>query len=489
MRPASSDPSGELLAARCARRWLALALAVLVVAGLFALAVVLGRMPPFDRFVRDPLFFKRCLVVHVNLALVAWFYSFAAALLFALPGGRPGWLARHSPGLGGAGVLLMLVAAGLPGTEPLLSNYIPVIDHWLFNAGQLAFGAGVLASLLDRRLLVRGEATRGFLAIPDAARPGLRATAAALLLAALCFGAAWWRVPAGLAPDARYELLAWGGGHVLQLACTLAMLSAWLILLESALGRSPVRPRAAALLFAAMLLPWTLAPLLALQGAWSASYRTGFTQLMQWAIFPGVLAFLVLCGGALARAVRQADAGARVLADPRISAFVVSGGLTVLGFALGAGIRGSNTMVPAHYHASIGGVTVAFMALAYLMLRAFGFAIPTPRLRLAATWQPVVYGVGQMVFAAGFALAGAYGMSRKAYGAEQAARGAAETVGLVVMGAGGLVAIAGGLLFIGVVIAIWRRGFMTRPDMRLVDEAGRYRWTRAIRATGIRSRS
>ena len=84
----------------------------------------------------------------------------------------------------------------------------------------------------------------------------------------------------------------------------------------------------------------------------------------------------------------------RPLADPRISAFAVSAGLTVLGFGLGAAIRGSNTMVPAHYHASVGGVTVAFMAATYLLLPAFRFAIPTLRLRRAAAWQPALYGVG-----------------------------------------------------------------------------------------------
>ena len=115
--------------------------------------------------------------------------------------------------------------------------------------------------------------------------------------------------------------------------------------------------------------------------------------------------------------------------------------LTLLGFALGAGIRGSNTMIPAHYHASIGGITAAFMTVTYLMLRAFGFSIPTRRLRRAAAWQPVTYGVGQMVFASGFALAGIYGMSRKAYGAEQAGRGLGESIGLGVMGIGGLIAV------------------------------------------------
>jgi cell division protein FtsX len=67
-------------------------------------------------------------------------------------------------------------------------------------------------------------------------------------------------------------------------------------------------------------------------------------------------------------------------------------------------------------------------------------------------------------------------MSRKAYGAEQAARGFAETVGLAIMGVGGFLAIAGGLLFIGVVIAIWRRGVVTHPKVDLAEGSWRYRW-------------
>jgi hypothetical protein len=484
MQPAPSDLRYAAPETRSAQAWLGLALGVLVVAGVFAAMVVIGRMPPFDRFVTDPLFFKRCLVVHVNLALVAWFYSFIAVLLGLLPGrGESGRLARRAPQLAVAGVAGMLVAAALPGARPVLSNYIPMIDHPLFSLGQLVFAAAVLLGVSDRRLWTAAPAEPAVLALPAAARIGLRATAAALWLAALTFAISFAHLPPGVAPEVRFELLVWGGGHVLQLACTLAMLSAWVLLLEPSLGRSPVSGRAAGWLCAALVLPWLSAPLLALAGTWSASYREGFTHFMQWSIFPGVLVFLGLCLRAL-RGARAAGARAPRLADPGVVAFAVSAALTVLGFALGAAIRGSNTMVPAHYHASIGGVTVAFMAVAYRLLPAFGFPIATRGLRRATAWQPVVYGVGQMVFAAGFGLAGAHGMSRKAYGAEQAARGAAETIGLVVMGVGGFAAIAGGLLFLGLVFVIWRRA----PGARAAAAAWRNRWTREIPTASIRSR-
>jgi heme/copper-type cytochrome/quinol oxidase subunit 1 len=172
-----------------------------------------------------------------------------------------------------------------------------------------------------------------------------------------------------------------------------------------------------------------------------------------------------------------------------VCAFLVSASLTVLGFGLGAAIRGSNTMVPAHYHASIGGVTVAFMAMTYLLLGAFGYSIPSARLQRGAAWQPLVYGVGQMIFAAGFGLAGAYGMARKAYGAEQAARSTAETIGLAIMGTGGLLAIVGGLMFIGLVIAIMRRDRLPQGDLQPTERTWRYEWVQEIRTTSIRSRS
>jgi hypothetical protein len=213
-----------------------------------------------------------------------------------------------------------------------------------------------------------------------------------------------------------------------------------------------------------MIAPWLASPLLALLGPGSASYRDGFTSLMRWGIFPVLGLFLLACARAIGEELRAGRVRVSVFVDPRLSGFVASATLTLLGFALGAAIRGSNTMIPAHYHASIGGVTAAFMTITYPLLRALGFSIPTRRLRRAAAWQPATYAIGQLIFASGFAVAGVYGMSRKAYGAEQGARGLGESIGLGVMGVGGLIAVAGGLLFLGAVAAIWRHG--SEPRIR-----------------------
>jgi len=451
--PSRSDPG-----LRAARRWLGLALGVLVAAGICALAVVVGRMPPFDRFVTDPLFFRRCLAAHVNFALVVWFYAFVSALLAQLPAVRAhGRLTLHAAHLAWAGVALMLVGAVAPGASAVLSNYVPTIDHPLFQAGQIAFALGVLASALDPRVFARGEAGVASARLPEAAAIGLRFAAFGLALAATSFALALRGMPPGLEPEAHYELLFWGAGHVLQLVSAIAMVVVWLMLLTPLLGRSPVSPGAARALFAAMLGPWLLSPALTLGGSFTPAYRAGHTWLMQWSIAPVVSIFLVLCALAVRSAWREGRIGARSLLDPRLGGFAVSAGLTLLGFGLGAAIRGSNTMVPAHYHASVGGVTVAFMAVAPGLLRALGVFDTDRRLRRLVAVQPLLYGAGMALFAAGFALAGAHGMGRKVYGAEQAARGLAESIGLTVMGVGGFVAAAGGLLFLGVVAVAWRR--------------------------------
>lgn len=469
--PAERVRHGVAPEATSAGRWLGLAIGSLVLAGILSLLLVVARMPPFDRLVTDPLFFRRCLVVHVDLSIVVWFFAFAAALLFALPArGASGRVARASAFVSASGVTLMVLAAGASGSRPVLSNYVPMIDHPVFSVGLIAFGVGVVASFLDTRLLPGSRGGGTFLSVPDAAVPGLRATAIALLLAALTFAASWATRPDGLVADTLFELANWGGGHVLQLATTCAMLSVWLILLAGALGHSPISRRVASALFALLVLPWLAAPVLAARGIQDAGVHDAFTSLMRFAIFPVVAVFIVLCARAVIREKPRRD--------PRVLAFAVSATLAVAGAVLGALIRGSTTMVPAHYHASIGAVTVAFMGVTYPMLEGLGYGFSSSRMQRAARVQPAIYGVGQMVFAIGFGFAGAHGMARKAYGHEQQARSAAETAGMVVMGLGGLVAIAGGLLFLTIVIAAWRA--RRRADVERDHPTWRLPWSKSV---------
>jgi hypothetical protein len=467
------------LDAESARWWLALAVGSLVIAGLLSLLLVVGRLPVLHELFTDPLFFRRALVVHVDLALGVWFYAFVAALFFAVPARGPSNpISRGAALFAAAGVVLLLIAAGVPGAEPVLANYVPVIDHPLYASGLILIAIGLGATFLDGRLLPRGEGERSWLSIPDAARVGLRAAALAVLLALVTFAAAAISTPADLPIDSRAELIVWGGGHVLQFASTAAMLAVWTILLTRATGVAPVSRATAAVLFGALVLPLLAAPLLAIRGTTDVAYHAGFTWLMRWAIFPVVLVYLVLCVRSVLRARRVGAVPRSPLSDWRVAAFATSAVMTLAGFLIGAMIRGSSTTVPAHYHASIGAVTAAFMAVAYPMVEALGMPVLRGRLGRAVRWQPVLFGAGQLVFAVGFGLAGVHGQARKAYATEQVIRSTAEWIGLGVMGVGGLIAVAGGVLFLVAVIRAW----LARPARAL--EPGGAAW----RPTSIQSR-
>jgi heme/copper-type cytochrome/quinol oxidase subunit 1 len=149
-----------------------------------------------------------------------------------------------------------------------------------------------------------------------------------------------------------------------------------------------------------------------------------------------------------------------------VLAFLASGGLTLTGFVLGALIRGSSTLVPAHYHANIGAVTCAFMAVTPLVFAGLGARPVVGRVGRAMRWQPVLYGLGQFVFASGFALAGAHGQARKTYATEQHMRSALEWFGLTVMGVGGLVAVAAGVLFLTWALRAWGGSFFHSQTRR-----------------------
>lgn len=440
---------------RVVRRWLALSVGALITAGVFSIGLVIGRMPPFSDWVSDPQFFKRALVIHVDLALIVWFYAFIVGLFCLLPRSPLGRKIAHTASaISGVGVLLMIGSAGMKNAEPVLANYVPVVDHPLFLGGLGVFAAGCVLAIVSGLVGTRTASDEpAVLDLPEAATVGLKTTALLFLVACTTFLAAWAATPASLATLSFYELVFWGGGHVLQVAAEAAMLSVWVILLSGLLGRPLMTKRTAALLFGLLAAPHFIAPLLTIEGTQTALYHAGSTRLMQFGIFPAVLLFVGVSLRALYQGFKSGALGRKTLIDPRFVGFATSVGLTLLGFALGAMIRGSNTMIPAHYHAVIGAVTVSFMTVALLLLEPIGLRLPQGRWTRAARLQPVMFGVGQLLFAVGFAWAGSHGMARKTYASEQTIRGLGDWLGLLTMGIGGIIAVVGGLLFLGLLAA------------------------------------
>jgi heme/copper-type cytochrome/quinol oxidase subunit 1 len=133
-------------------------------------------------------------------------------------------------------------------------------------------------------------------------------------------------------------------------------------------------------------------------------------------------------------------------------------GLFATGGVIGFLIEGVNVVIPAHYHGSIVGVTLAFMGLSYYFLPQFGYGKPDLK---QAHWQPYIYGGGQLLHILGLAWSGGYGVQRKTAGAEQGLDRLPEIAGMGMMGLGGLISIVGGALFLWIVIKVLIAGKTT----------------------------
>ncbi|HTO46628.1 MAG TPA: cbb3-type cytochrome c oxidase subunit I [Burkholderiales bacterium] len=422
--------------------WLALGLAALIASGIFSLLLVAARAPFLAPLFPVADFFHVALVVHVDLSVLVWFAA-CAGLVWTVSGApRFASLGWASLAFAVVGTMLMSVAPFLGRGQPVMSNYVPVLDDPLFLAGLVVFGLG-FAGVTLRALAGPARVGRALDGV-DAQRFGLNAAAVSAAIAAAAFAWSWLALPDRLAGERYYELLFWGGGHVLQFTWTLLMLVAWLWLATLAGLRPPLGPRVATLLFGVALAAVFATPAIYL--AWpvtSIEHRQLFTWLMR---FGGGLAILPLGLAVVAGLVRAGPGGAET--RPLRAALWASLGLFAAGGAIGFVIQGSDVRVPAHYHGSIVGVTLALMGLAYALVPRLGLGRPPAKL---ATLQPFLYGGGQLLHIMGLMWSGGYGVQRKVAGGAQVLRTTQEVIGMGVMGIGGLIAVIGGVLFVVVI--------------------------------------
>jgi len=422
--------------------WLLLGLAALVASGIFSLLLVAARTPFLAPLFPAADFFRVALVVHVDLSVLVWFAA-CAGLVWTVSGTlRFAPLGWASLAFAAVGTALISAAPFFGRGQPVMSNYVPVLDDPLFLAGLVVLGLG-FAGVTLRALVAPARVGRALAGV-DAQRFGLNAAAVSAAIALAAFAWSWLALPDQLAGERYYELLFWGGGHVLQFTWTLLMLVAWLWLATLAGLRLPLGPRVAALLFGVALAAVFATPAIYL--AWpvtSIEHRQLLTWLMR---FGGGLAILPLGLALVVGLVRAGPAGAE--ARPLRAALWASLGLFAAGGAIGFLIQGSNVRVPAHYHGSIVGVTLALMGLAYALVPRLGLGRPSIKL---ATLQPLLYGGGQLLHIAGLMWSGGYGVQRKVAGGAQVLRTTQEVMGMGIMGIGGLIAVIGGVLFVAVI--------------------------------------
>lgn len=397
------------------RGWLILATSAIAVGGIFSILLVLSRTPFFQSIIPFKDFFHTALIVHVNLSVLVWSLSIGAVLWASISENIIPFIGKTAIGVAVTGTILITLSAFTGNANPLLNNYIPVLQTPLFFLGLSLFAAGIILQMLDMFLSIKKDKSFEIIS-----------TGIISLTALLCFIAASKSLifAEEYSLETYYESLFWGGGHILQFVYTQTMLICWLVL-----GRKNDN-KSLFLLGAILCLPTPL--IYYYYDASSPEIHNFFTKHM---IYLGGIAPIIALLFILPTIFKN-----------KIShSLIVSLILFFSGGLLGFMISGANVTIPAHYHGSIVGYTLAFMGLVYYLLPKLGFGETNEKLAII---QPWLYGTGQLMHITGLAWSGGYGAIRKTPGAELAIE---AKIGMALMGTGGLIAIIGGLLFVVIV--------------------------------------
>ena len=444
-------PVPDSNARRLSTGWLLLGLSALVIGGLYTILIVLSRTPFFQEIIPWTDFFHTALVVHVNLTVLVWFLAFAGVLWSYNSsdiGRSGGWLALI---LASLGTLIIVLSPFTGESHPLMNNYVPVLQNNVFFIGLGVFGGGFCLLVIrscftsfDSDNQTSGETSLRF---------GLFVAVVASLFALGALLLSYLGIDQGFEGLAYYDRLFWGSGHIIQFSHTQLMLVAWLWLASVSGARLRISPRAALFLFLLGLQPVLAAPIIYLVfDVSSGDHLFWFIQLMKYG---GAIAAVPI-GMAILLAIVERWRPAPGFEIER-NALIFSVLLFGVGGSIGFMISGSTVTVPAHYHGSIVGITIAFMGLSYYLLPQLGFNKVSGRI---ARWQPGIYGSGQLMHIIGLAWSGGYNVARKSTDAE---RGFEQVAGMGLMGFGGLVSIIGGIIFLVLMYLSLKSGRSSKP--------------------------
>ncbi len=422
--------------------WLILALASLVIGGLFVILVVLSRTPGIQDIIPWVNFFKIALVVHVDMTVLVWFLAFASVLWSLNKNGSAGMSGWLPISFAGAGMLGIAISPFLGAGDPIMNNNVPVLQDPLFFTSLGLFGLGftlqVLSGLFSSRPV--GKYMDGSASL----RFGLYIALVPALLAVMSVAWSYNLIPANIEGEQYFELLFWGGGHVLQFTHTQLMMIAWLWLASISGVVIQASPRVLVILFVLGMAPVLLTPLIYLAYPIESPYHANsFGLMMRYGGGLSVLPIGLMLLYSIAKSV-QPDDNHKAERTALFYSILLFGMGGIIGFM----ISGSDVRIPAHYHGSIVGVTLAFMGVTYYLLPRLGFC------KLEGKWaqrQPAIYGVGQLIWVVAMAYTGGHGVQRKTAGAEQVLKTMSEQVAMGIMGFGGIIAITGGIIYLVVV--------------------------------------
>ena len=449
--------------------WLKNGIWALALAGLYSIVLVILRTPQLSQMISDKSIFKSSLIIHVNLSVLAWLLSITCVIWSY--GSKRLYFGNILNKLALFGIVLMAISPVIGQSTPIMNNYVPILENVLFIIGLSLFGSAILYF----SILVLVNSFHDLVATEEKftaqVLPIVKLTSSLMYITVWgCFTLSYKEVMAlsNIFPmeiDYYYELLFWSGGHLLQFIYTQIVMFVWLVLAELWIGKNLAYYKA----YRALFIINFILSLFVFYGHLvyqmpEYEFTAFFTKHMQY------------CGGiapTLLMAVLIIDIFKFTSIKKHLSfvaiAFMSSALVFFAGGLIGILISGINLSIPAHYHGSIVGISIAFLGFAYIFCfhdlvtipaqtlsrKLFTFS-PSPKQSIVGDnslcsyckWpniQLVIITFGQLLHIAGLALAGGYGILRKNPDGEIAL---AAKFYMGMLGGGGLIAIIGGLMFV-----------------------------------------
>ncbi len=420
------------------KKWLILAVSALAGAGIYSLPPVLLRSPALkDRLPVEEIF-ASTLVVHVDLSVLVWMLAIGGMLWSTVYQEKLNTYYKAAFYAAVMGTLLIALSPIIGQPNPLKNNYIPVLQNPFFFIGLGLFASGILTQIA----ITMASYVSLF---NNPISYGLYVTAVSAVLAMICFIIAAQQAPEFKHDDALsfYEHIFWGGGHILQVTYTTLMIIAWFMLLQDT-GYNLPNKRLIYITFAVNLIISLPTPFFYFSDNSTglfASHMRNFIGIAPIIAYIGILRQLLFT-----KRTREENASnaSKVFLIFSLILFAYGGLLAFL-------IRGADVTIPAHYHGSIVGISLAFMGLVHYFMPLVGFKRPTG---LLTRVQPYIYAIGQIIHITGLAVMGGYGALRK----DAASSQNIDTIlGKALFFSGGSLAILGGLLFVIVTFLAMRK--------------------------------
>ncbi|MBC6686488.1 cbb3-type cytochrome c oxidase subunit I [Wolbachia pipientis] len=408
------------------KRWIFLAVCALACSGLLSIIVIFLRLPFISSFIPSAQYiFDNALVIHVNLSILVWMCSIISLLFIINLQNTNSWF-NFSWVLSTLSMLLMFISAFVPNTEVIKSNYIPVLQNKLFLLGLGLFTTSILVNAM---LAYTSKKEVSFLSV------GQIGLVIILVSSFLCFVLAYQNMPPDLYHSDKnlfYEYLFWGSGHLLQFAFTQGMFLVYLIISDVSLASSNK----------ITILPLFINTILAIGAPFvyfvypvdSAKLIQFFTWHMRiaGAVLPCFLIILVCCN-------------IRTFTNDKSNYLLHSFLLFIYGNVLGVLTIEGNVTIPAHYHGSVVGITIAFMNFIYWLLPKLNFKeVKSSMVRL----QIYAYSVEHFLHITGLIWLGGYGALRKVADLPSISSMLARACFI----AGGAISVIGGMLFVIIVL-------------------------------------